>query len=161
LVKVIKHVFKVLAPRADWNNFRTIASSIFALSKMKAWTVRKAMTGNAWVHQIDYSNCFWVQHLHDFVHLLALHFATSSPVWFPWLNHFDNHHRWSLLESRPPTRHNLQGQFNLIWLAPLRRTWHLLIVNYFRALLSKTVFGQWIDFNGMGGRIVKIANFVT
>ena len=58
-----------LDPWADGISPKTIAPSIFALSKRKSWNVRDATTNDAWVLQIDMSEGLSVAHIHEFVDL--------------------------------------------------------------------------------------------
>jgi hypothetical protein len=53
---------------AQWTNGnspKSIAPTIYAISKNKKWMIMNAMHNNAWVQQIDYSNNLLVQHLDD------------------------------------------------------------------------------------------------
>jgi hypothetical protein len=71
------------APWAYVLSPKSIAPSIYSISKKKVWSVRNATT-NAWIMQIDTSNALSMQHLQEFVKLWEIvshtHLVEDTPI---------------------------------------------------------------------------------
>jgi hypothetical protein len=93
---------------------KVLAPSIYAISRQKTSSVRKAITDDAWVRHLDNSAGLSIQHLQEFTTLwghtsqLILHDDTRTPLLGCSLAMKSTCVPWT-------TKGNLRGLFALIW----------------------------------------------
>ena len=135
---------------------RCIAPSIYALSKRKKWSVREALTDDAWIRQIDISEGLSTQNLQEFTNLWE-HTSQLTLV-----DDVSDSIIWKLTTggiSRAPQLRmpNFRQHYPILHgLRCLEDVGAPPSVNFSHGSLYKTVFGRRIDLRGTDGLMEEI-----